>query len=137
MPRAKTTYRGLRAGSLGSRIVEALGSVGPMTRGELQSFLDYPCKRQLAAVLVDLRRTEARRSGVKVAKFIHIRHWSMHCNASPGRSFPRPVYAVGNLPDAPKPEKPPMAFHQATYRAKKRIGRGVPNSVFALAVTCT
>lgn len=132
MPRAKTNYRGLRAGSLGSRIIEALGSVGPMTRGELQNFLDYDCKRQLAATLVDLRRTEARRSGAKVAKFIHIQHWSMHCNAS-SKTFPRPVYAVGNRPDAPKPEKPPMAFHQATYRAKKRIGRGVPNSVFALA----
>jgi hypothetical protein len=136
MPRVKTIHRGLRAGSLGARIVEALTSTGPMTRGELQNFLNYACKRQLAATLVDMRRTVARRSGAKVAKFIHIKEWSMHCIAG-GKTFPRPVYAVGNRPDAAKPEPVPASVYKANYLARKRIGRGLPNSIFALGAACS
>jgi hypothetical protein len=132
MPRPETVHRGLKPGSLGTRVIEALTSIGPMTREELQNFLHYPCKRQLGSALCDLRRSEARHSGVKVAKLIHVQRWSMH-GVMGGKTHPRPVYAVGNRPDAPRPVPPPMTFHQATYRAKKRIGRGVANSIFALA----
>lgn len=103
----------------------ALAQCGPMTSADLVVVLQGPSQRDVASACGKMRNA--------AVKTVYICHWEMH--AAGQKSTPRPVYALGDLPDAPKPRKQPNRVASARYRAKRRAASalGKPNSVFQLA----
>ena len=96
---------------------------GPLTMREVASFFPGVDYRRVSCFLTAMRLTV-------VHKQVYIQSWTME---GIGRRYPRPVYALGNKPDARKP--PPMnnAERQRRARAKLKPPVAVPNSVWQLS----
>lgn len=104
-----------------SAIREVLEACGPLTSADLVRFFQGATQREVAGALGKMRRA--------ARKVAYIQGWEMH---APGqKSTPRPVYALGDKPDAPPPAKQPNRVVTARYRARRRVR--APNSVFQLA----
>lgn len=100
---------------------EVLGACGPLTSADLVRFFPGATQRDVASALGKMRRA--------ARKTVYIHSWEMH---APGqKSTPRPVYALGDKPDAQPPAKQPNRVVTARYRARRRVH--APNSVFQLA----
>lgn len=121
--------RSSNSGSVASRALDALRTIGPMTRDELQRFLGHSDRRRVTEALWRMRKTRTR-ANHPVKRRVRICGWETE-------PYPAPVYAAGSAPDVPAPGPKSVAEYTRRYRAKKAIGRGVANSVFALAESCT
>lgn len=108
----------------------------PMSRFNMGEMLPEIPRSTLSEALRLLHRTKTR-YGVPRAKRVHISGWVRDDQLGETQLYLRPLYRLGNRPDAPKPPALTSLQREQTYRAKKRIGRGVANSVFALAESCT
>ena len=139
MPRARDTFsrpRPLKPGSVPSQILALLREHGPMTRLALSDLLPGVSRCTLTKDIGYLRTAKTKYGGRKPKRVFIIR-WDVDDALGESMVYPRPVYALGNRPDAPKPPPKTQAERRLAVIAKKRIGRGVPNSVFALAGTRT
>lgn len=94
---------------------------GPLTMREVASFFPDVDYRRISCFLTAMRLTV-------VTKQVYIQSWTME---GIGRRYPRPVYALGNKPDARKPKPMNNAERQRRARAKLKPPVGVVNSVFA------
>jgi hypothetical protein len=108
------------SGPLGVKILEALRSCGPMTAPALATLLgeDFVLVRDKCILL-------AARKPPK--KLLYVQGWSSEPTALEMRSYPRPVYAAGDKPNAEKlqdPVPPPPEYHPLDLHAM--------SSVFAL-----
>lgn len=108
---------------------DTLAACGPLTSAEVAAFFPASPHRDVAAVLSTMRAA--------ARKQVHIVEWTRDVHAQ--RAQPRPVYALGDGPDAPRPAPQPLAEIARRYRDKRRIGkqvsrgpRKIPNSVWAL-----
>jgi hypothetical protein len=110
----------MKRGELVAMILNALHECGPMSRAEIELHLKHN-KQATASVLSRLHKPTAH-----AGKRIYIREWIY--DAERGRRYPRPVYAVGDLEDRPKP-KP---SHAANLKRHLEAKRKRVNSVFAL-----
>lgn len=93
-------------------IIRALDEIAPMTAREISEHLEIS-KDQASALcgqLVKRLPTLGRRA--------HIKRWDMEAIGE--RKFPRPVYALGDLPDAPRPRRKSGAARTQAWRDKKR-----------------
>jgi hypothetical protein len=139
MPRAREPFarpRPLRPLSVSSQIVALLREHGPMTRLALGGLIPGVGLNTLSTAVTYLAKDRTKYGGRKV-KRVYIKRWDVDDALGDSRVYPRPVYAAGNRPNAPKPAPKSQTERNKARWAKKRIGRGVPNSVFALAGTCT
>lgn len=106
-----------------ANIRDVLHICGPLTMREVAQFFPDVHYRQVSSFLTAMRLTV-------VTKQVYIQSWTME---GIGRRYPRPVYALGNKPDARKP-KPVSASERARkYRSRMKPPPAVPNSVWALA----
>jgi hypothetical protein len=101
-------------------MLKALKEFGPMTSVELCTVIGTT-KTKSGAILGRLMK-----KSIQKPKRVYIVDWVMDAEA--GRKYPRPVYALGDKKDKPKPVPSP-AENQRLYKQKK--ARRV-NSVFQL-----
>jgi hypothetical protein len=106
-------WRGFKTGNL-LAILKALdpGEVGPMTCTEICAYLALR-KSQVQPLLQQLY-TKKPQAGRRV----HISGWVRDGEGE--RDYPRPVYALGDLPDKPKPRPKSGTARTQAYRDKKR-----------------
>lgn len=112
-------------GSLVAAILSLLAEQGALTRDEIDTQLAVP-GRTVAQTLTRLRLVTRDRP-----KRVYIQRWVT--DAEGQKLYPRPVYALGDRPDAPKPARNRQAANQRYYWSKKARTR--LNSVFNLAIT--
>jgi hypothetical protein len=93
---------------------------GPLTMREVAQFFPDFNHRLVASFLSAMRATSV--------KHIYIQSWTMDGS---GRRYPRPVYALGNKPDARKPKRLSQAERCREYRRRMKPPANVANSVFA------
>lgn len=104
---------------------EALEEFGRMTAQELADWADMG-RYDAHAVLVRMnKRTKAGEKRIHIADWVH-----GHDGA---RRYPRPVYALGDKLDRPKPKADPAANRRRHEQGKNKMYR--MNSVFNLAMT--
>lgn len=106
------------------RVLDALNEFGRMTA---QEFADYADIGRYDAHAVLIRMNQRTKAG---DKRIHIADWSHEHDGA--RRYPRPVFALGDKPDKPKP-KPDIRAIRARYEAKKNKTFRM-NSVFNMAM---
>ena len=94
---------------------------GPLTMREAASFFPDVDYRRISCFLTAMRLTV-------VHKQVYIQSWTMD---GIGRRYPRPVYALGNKPDARKPKHITASERGRKYRARMKPPPSAPNSVFA------
>ena len=104
-----------------ANIRDVLHICGPLTMREVAQFFPDVHYRQVSSFLTAMRLTV-------VTKQIHIQSWTME---GFGRRYPRPVYALGNKPDARKPKRLSQAERCREYRRRMKPPANVANSVFA------
>lgn len=105
-------------------VLVTLEACGPLTSAEVAEFFPASLHRDVAAALSSMR-TAAR-------KRVHISGWTHDVDGQ--TTHPRAIYALGDLPDAPRPPKQPHKEIRARYRAKLARGKArAPRSVFELA----
>jgi hypothetical protein len=112
-------------GYLVQQIEKALSDLGAMTGAELCQELGVE-KAELSAVvsrMAKASKTLPKRLYIVGYTFEHETH---------GRRYPRAIYALGDLPDTPKP-KPSRIDNVRRYNANKRK-RLTGNSVFNLGL---
>lgn len=112
----------VKPGTKRAVIFDALRDYGPMTMAELVDLTGID-KYNSAAILQGLNTPSAR----KAKRVYIVRYVFDHEGA---RRYPRAVYAVGDLPNAPKPKSNGKAIRQR-YRAAKKT-RMKSNFVFNL-----
>ena len=93
---------------------------GPLTMREVASFFPGTDYRRISCFLTAMRLTV-------VHKQVYIQSWTME---GIGRRYPRPVYALGNKPDARKPKPIGQAERCRQYRLRMKPPAAVANSVF-------
>ena len=114
-------------GDSAKAILEALTDLGPMTRTELERIVHEEVKSKcISPIISRLHKTTPR-----MGKQIYIQGYVY--DAEGGRRYPRAIYALGALPDAPKP-KASHKENRRRYDAKKKAMFS-KNSVFHLAKT--
>jgi hypothetical protein len=114
-------------GSVVEMALIALKEEGPMTRIELSEHLGLP--RDDLSVLSRMSKPQK-----TIPKLIHIAGWSRALEFGGYRRCLRPVYAVGNKPDAKKPPNEPNRIAGLrAYRKKRDMGR--MNSIFNLGLS--
>lgn len=106
------------------KALEALKEYGRMTA---QEFADYADIDRYDAHAVLRRMSKRMASG---ERRLHIAAWSYLHDDS--RFYPRPVYALGDRPDKPKP-KPDIAANRRRYEQRKNQMFRM-NSVFNMAM---
>jgi len=112
-------------GVLVTKAWEAFQEFGRMTA---QEFSDYADIGRYDAHAVLGRMNKRTKAG---DKRIHVADWTYgHDDA---RRYPRPVYALGDKPDKPKPKADPAANRRRHEQGKNRMYR--MNSVFNLAMS--
>jgi len=104
----------------GEEMLKALKEFGPMTSVEICTVIGTT-KTKSGGILGRLMK-----KSIQKPKRIYIIDWVMDGEA--GKKYPRPVYALGDKKDKPKPVPSP-AENQRRYKQKK--ARRV-NSVFQL-----
>lgn len=114
-------------GALSDLILAALHDYGPMTRAEIYQTLNLPDKES-GGVLSRLLKPRLRPKG---PKRIYIKDWVF--DEPEQRRYPRPVYALGDKQNKPKPKASHANDVRRWYR-KKRI-QTTTTSVFHLSVT--
>ncbi len=96
---------------------------GPLLSQDLAAFFPGSTHRDVGGVLSTMRT--ARR------KQVYIKEWTVDVLGQ--KHQPRPVYALGDKPCAPRPKRRPNAEIVARYRAKRRVQVQAPASIFELA----
>lgn len=136
MPRRK--YERVNPGpdTAADKILALLTEFKVLTRFSMGELLPEIPRSTLSEGLRFLHRTKSR-WGMPRAKRVYISGWVRDDQLGEAQTYLRPLYRLGNRPDAPKPPALTGLQREQTYRAKKRIGRGVANSVFALGDACS
>ena len=98
---------------------------GFMTRTELIEATGLP-DTAVSQALTRMRRTWA-----TIPRRIHIHSYVTEMDGR--RNYPRPVYALGDKPDARKPKPVPMAVSAKKWRSQQKA-RYALNSVFNMAI---
>ena len=109
----KATAQGVR---------DLLEQVGPLATAEVATFFPDTRYQDVAAILSNMRKRLA-------TKRVYICEWTREVGQ--GKSYLRPVYALGNKPDARKPRPVSNAEKCGRWRAKNRIP--ICNSVWTWA----
>lgn len=105
-------------------IRDVLAKCGPLTSADLAEFFDGPtAQRDVASMIGKMRAAKV--------KTVYIKGYERHRAGE--KSTPRPLYALGAMPDAPPPRKLSPASACARYRARRHVAVRAPNSVFQLA----
>ena len=111
----------------GQRVTDtivALVQLGEMTAMELAEYLDI-ARYDAHAVLNRMnKRTKAGLKRIYVVRYIY--------DHDGARKYPRPVYAIGDKPDAKKPKADRLAVKREYYARLK--SRTTMNSVFNLGL---
>lgn len=92
-----------------NRVLAAIEEGGPMSSIELAEYLGWHISFARSAVAYCRK---------KEPKVLYIKSYSR--NEDHGKLYPRAVYALGDLPDHPKPKKLKRKILNARHRAKKR-----------------
>ena len=100
-------------------IRDILEQCGPLTMREVAEFFPGVDYHTVSTTLSAMRNTV-------VTKQVHIKSWTME---GVGRRYPRPIYALGNRRDAPKPKPPSQAERCRLYRQRMKPPKAA-NSVF-------
>ena len=108
-----------------NQILDMLKANGPMTRAELYRGLEYGVT--ISTVLSRMSKQQKR-----FPKRIYICGWTRDDEFD--RCYLRPIYALGDLPDAPKPKRFSGAERSKVYRERLR-SRMAMNSVFNISKT--
>ena len=111
----KATAQGVR---------DLLEQVGPLTTLEIAAFFPDTRYQDVAAILSNMRKRLA-------TKRVYICEWTR--DIGQGKSYLRPVYALGSRPDARKPPAVTNAEKCKRWKAKQRIP--ACNSVWTWAAT--
>jgi len=98
--------------SVSKAILDALGYIGPMTGAEISQEINYPIRRT-HGITQRLRKELPKRP-----KRIYVKDYVFDDDGA--RRYPRPVFALGDLPDKPKPKSDPKEI-RARYEAKKKL----------------
>jgi len=108
-----------------TQVLAALDDLGEVTGMELADYLGDMDRYDAHAVLCRMSKRH-KRTGEKrlhVVRYIH--------DHEGGRWYPRPVYALGDKPDAAKPKPNHAAVRKKYYDGLK--AKALTNSVFNLA----
>ena len=103
-----------------ANIRDILHHCGPLTMRDIAAFFPGYPYRVTSSFLAAMRLTV-------VTKQVYIYSWTRE---GIGRRYPRPVYALGNKPDAGKPKPIAHSKRAKEYRARRAIQKNVANSVF-------
>lgn len=112
----------------GRHVIRALEAFQEFGRMTAQEFADWADIGRYDAHAVLGRMNKRTKAG---DKRIHVIDWSHGHDGA--RRYPRPVYALGDKPDKPKPKADPAANRRRHEQSKNRMYR--MNSVFNLAMT--
>jgi len=116
--------QGIKDGTT-QRILWALAEEGPMTMQDMMRYTGKP-KECVYALLVKLLRPTIKPA---YPKRVYICQWVYDQEGQ--KRYPRPMYALGDLPDAPRPVADKKA-NDKRRRDKRRVMLTM-NSVFNLA----
>ena len=109
----KATAQGVR---------DLLEQVGPLATAEVATFFPDTRYQDVAAIMSNMRKRLA-------TKRVYICEWTREIGQ--GKSYLRPVYALGSKPDARKPSPVSNSKKCQRWREKQRIPK--INSVWSLA----
>lgn len=112
-------------GSTVARILHALEAYGPMTRSEICFHIGMD-RMNCSAVVTRLAK-----GGPKIPQRIYISGYTY--DSEYGRRYPRAIYAVGNLPDAKKPNRQATRRENRRRNDKRRAAHNTMNFVFNLS----
>lgn len=116
-------------GNLMDQVIAVLREHGPMTRAEIERELGIEnAKEHLGQIMSRLLKVVKRGECVG-QKRAHICRWTRDDDV--GRRYLRPVYKLGNRPNAPKPEPLTSKQIKQEYWARRR-DRLMASSVFRL-----
>jgi hypothetical protein len=119
-------------GSVRHKILEALEACGPMTRAEIEREIGLPYQ-SAAASIAKMRKPNLHRA--KRPKLISISDW-VSVDAVSGVKHLRPVYALGDHPDKPKPKYAQTRKQMnARYWQKRKLKQGACASIFHFAMS--
>lgn len=105
---------------------ETLAACGPLTSHDVASFFPESTHQAVAGILSRMRRLAVRQA--------YVQTWTRERQKS--KEYLRPVYALGDSPDAKKPAKLTNAQCCRRWKAKQALGRGVVSSVWQLGSAC-
>lgn len=111
----------------GCRVIDTLATLaqlGEITAMELAEHLDIGRKDAHAVLRRMNQRTKAGLKRIHIVRYIH--------DHEGARMYPRAVYALGDLPDAPRPKSSVKAIKRRYYQRLK--SRTLTNSVFNLGM---
>ncbi len=114
-------------GETRNAVIEALRYLGPMTRVDIADAIDVS-RDSLGNIMTRLSRPSKLPPGPKV---VYIKEWTQ--TQDDRRCYPRPVYALGDKPNAKKPRSNAKALKLANDA--RRLRRNRANSIFNLAQT--
>lgn len=103
-------------------IRDILRHCGPLTMRDIAAFYPHLHYRDVSKYLAAMR-------GCVVTKQLYIQSWTME---GYGRHYPRPVYALGDKRDAPKPKPISDSDRAKKYRQSRKLPKAA-SSVFAWA----
>ena len=105
--------------------LELLKDIGPMTAADIALHLG------VSRYLVHAAMSRMRDPNVKGGKRVYVQRWTH--TADKGRTYPRPVYAIGARPDAPKPKRDVSAVRRKSATRVLTLRRN--SSIFRLGMT--
>lgn len=105
--------------------LELLKDIGPMTAADIALHLG------VSRYLVHAAMSRMRDPDVRGGKRVYVQRWTY--TADKGRTYPRPVYAIGTRPDAPKPERDTLAVRRKSAARVLNLRRN--SSIFRLGMT--
>lgn len=105
--------------------LELLEEIGPMTAADIALHLG------VSRYLVHAAMSRMRDPDVKGGKRVYVQRWTH--TADKGRAYPRPVYAIGSKPDAPKPKRDVLSVRRKSAARVLTLRRN--SSVFRLGMT--
>jgi hypothetical protein len=103
-------------------IRDILEQCGPLTMREICEFFPGVDYHRVSSFITAMRITV-------VTKQVYIKGWTME---GLGRRYPRPIYDLGNRPDARKPKPISNSERGRQYRQSRKLPQGV-SSVFTWA----
>lgn len=112
----------------GQHVIKALEALSEFGRMSAQEFADWAEISRYDAHAVLRRMSQRTKAG---EKRIHIADWTYGHDGA--RRYPRPVYALGDKRDKPKPKADPAANRRRHEQGKNKMYR--MTSVFNLAMT--
>lgn len=108
-------------------VLQALHDIGPMTRNELCKEIGIT-RGCMGEILTRLSRPGKRPVRPRLIYVLDYRY-----DEEGQRTYPRAIYALGDLPDKPAPSPKSGKMKQRAYSARRRAQR--VNSVFAIGRT--